>query len=564
MSLTPEYLNVDFSTLLERLKSEIDSSSVFRDYNYEGSNISVILELLSYIGELTTFYTNKLAKNSYFDTVEIYENAHRLASWMGYHPKGHISATTTLSVTATDNDDLDVGDTIYVPAWTEITSGETYDDSTIKYSTTKVNTYQVDELPYIFNVPLKQGTVTTYTGYTGDDLIDNELLLNLVDYCYDDDLDDDYPSVAVYVNDEEWSRVDDFYEEISGLQDQDDVYRLEYDKYRRYKVIFSAARNTPSDTDEIEVKVLQTLGENGDVGAGTLTTIPLNFLYNETKSTYIESDYLTCTNPSASSVGSAPETVDEIKTNAPRVLNAQYRNVTADDYVTYLEKRSDVDSAGVWGEKEVAPSGNVQEFNKVYITVIPNEWNNGTINTSAATYDETSFDVPTSWASSFENTISEYLEVRKMLCVYEYYEVPDLVYFWYDIGLKLKRTYTFANVVEDVKSKLEYYFSTTKREFGETISFIDIINYVLDPSEVSPSSDFEQIKGIQNMIIRDIECWNTNTSTTIYEPNNNNLYPQYTVADTTYTGVNKVRNITIGPDQYPMIKTSRCVFNEES
>lgn len=555
MSLTPEYLSTDYSTLVEKMRDELQESDIFRDYKYEGSNISIILELMAYIGELTTFYTNKLASNSYFDTVDIFENAHRLSSWLGYHPKGHRSSNVDLTVTLDeDTPDLEVGDEVYVPAWKQVTSTETYDGVAIKFATTLSETFTVDELPYEFDIHVKQGTIYTYE-FTGDDMIDNEILLNLVDYAYDDDLDDDYPSIAVYVNDEEWDRLDDFYDELSGLYDENDVFRFEYDKYQRYKIIFSEARNTPSTLDEIEVNVLETLGENGNVGAGTITSPETYFVFNKTKDDWIDNDYVDVTNEDPSTGGTAPETIEQIKSLAPRTLNTQFRNVTKEDYVAYLEKRTDVDAAYAYGEQEVAPSGSVEEFNKVYITVIPNDWTSETIETSATSGG---FLVPISWSSDYENELSEYLELRKMLNAYEYYELPELVYFYYDIGLKLKRAYSYEDVVFDVKDKLEYYFETTNREFHETIYFTDIINFIVDETQVDTDNDFEQIKGIKNMIFRDID-----SNFHIYEPNYSNNFPQYVEEDDTFEGKNKIRNITLGYNQFPMIMISLCNFREE-
>lgn len=557
MSLTPEYLNVDFSTLVDRLKDELKDSSVFRDYQYEGSNIAIILELMAYIGELTTFYVNKLAKNGYFDTVEIYENAHRLATWLGYYPKGHRSAKATANITVTPSGgNVAIGDTITVPAWKQITTTETYDNESIIFSTTTSNNFTVDVTPYTFNLDVRQGIVRTYSDYTGDDLIDNELILNLEDYAYDDDLEDSTPTILLTVNDVEWERVSDFYDNLSGLYTENNVYRFEYDKYKRYKIVFSSSRNVPSTDDEIEIKLLETFGSNGSVGASTITTPETQFLYNSTQNAWVDNSSLTVTNSAASYGADDPETIDVIKDLAPRTLHTQFRNVTANDYETYLESRSDVDAASVWGEQELAPSGSVQEFNKVHITVIPDEFTSNTIATSATS---AGFEVPYQWSTDYQNTLSEYLEPRKMLCTYEYYELPDLVYFYYDIGLKVKRTYAFADVVEDVKDKLEYYFGSTMRSFNETIKFTDIINFIIDTSEVSSTNNFTQVKGIDNMIIRDINC-----SHTLYEPNSSNNYPQYTVAASTYTGDNKVRNITVGYDQFPNVKISLCNFTEES
>ena len=59
----PSYLEIDFLTLVEKFREELKDSDIYRDYDFEGANISILIELMSYIGELTTFFTNKIAKN---------------------------------------------------------------------------------------------------------------------------------------------------------------------------------------------------------------------------------------------------------------------------------------------------------------------------------------------------------------------------------------------------------------------------------------------------------------------------------------------------------------------
>jgi len=96
------------------------------------------------------------------------------------------------------------------------------------------------------------------------------------------------------------------------------------------------------------------------------------------------------------------------------------------------------------------------------------------------------------------------------------------------------------------------------RSFNETISFTDIVEYIIDPSNVSTTDDFTQVKGIQLMMIRDINV----LEPTLYEPNTT-TWPQYTVANTIYTGDNKLRNIELGNNQFPMLSIDDCVFLEE-
>jgi hypothetical protein len=63
---TPEYLSIDFLSLIEKFKTELRNSDVFKDYNFEGSNIAILMELNAYVSELNTFFINKVAKNTIF------------------------------------------------------------------------------------------------------------------------------------------------------------------------------------------------------------------------------------------------------------------------------------------------------------------------------------------------------------------------------------------------------------------------------------------------------------------------------------------------------------------
>jgi hypothetical protein len=99
----PDYLNLDFNTFKENVINSLKETETFKDYNFEGSNISVLIELIAYLSELNTYYLNRISKNLYFDSVDMYENANRLANFVGYSPKGSIGANTllTMEITAT-------------------------------------------------------------------------------------------------------------------------------------------------------------------------------------------------------------------------------------------------------------------------------------------------------------------------------------------------------------------------------------------------------------------------------------------------------------------------------
>ena len=200
-TLTPDYLTIDFNTLVSNLRSQLRSSDIFQDVDYEGSNISVLIELFAYIAELNTYYTNKLAKNQFIDTADVYNNVHRLANFVGYYPKGYISSAGTLTLTASGAGWI--GKEFSVNSWQEFTTEDIVDSNgdPIKFASMETVTVSATSNIIEFEIPVRQGEIIKYTNtltdvyrsgdaYSGSDLINNKLILPFLNFDCDDDIDD--------------------------------------------------------------------------------------------------------------------------------------------------------------------------------------------------------------------------------------------------------------------------------------------------------------------------------------------------------------------------------------
>ena len=562
---TPDYLNLDFTTLVDKFKDELRRSEVFRDYDFEGSNIAILLELMSYVGELNTFFMNKIAKNNYLETADVYEAANRLARQIGYEAKGTRSARGTLTVEVSGTSP---GDILRVLAWKQLNSGRTDPDGNeILFCTTASVTVTASGDPTFIRVPVRQGTIRDITGYTGDDLIDNELILP-VTYAYDDDLSDELPSVRVLVNDDEWTRLSDFYLNLIPVE-SDNVYMFIYDRYERNKVVFNSSRNVPGITDTIDVRVIDSLGTDGSVAADVDETWTIEDdefieITSGVTTSYVNNSLITPSLSAATIGAAAPETIAEIRANSASALRAQFRNATKSDYSSHLTSRSDVIAATAYGEQDLAPSGggDPQEYNLVHLSTIPDVWGSSTINTSAGIFftdwsASGATIVPLSYSSAWEDELLDYLKPRKIVSAYEIFEVPDLVYFSFEIGIRKKRVFDFADIKQDVLAKLIYYFRPENQDFNSEIDFNDVVEYLLDTTEVSPDDDYENIRGIRNLNIRDI-----NSNKPIYAFSSD-LYPRYNVAPWTNRD-NKLRQIIIGFNQFPYLAADSVSIIEET
>jgi len=597
--LVPEYLESDFAIALAKNVDLLKQSDTFKDYNYHGANMTMILELLAYLADFNSFHTNMVAKNVYMESANVYETVHALALLKGYYPKGFISAYTSIECTLDcykkDQQGniietyISDGDQLLIKAWQPLDIGKvSIVNESITYNTTDEYIINVSntENPVIndqvsFEFFMKEGNMEELK-YTHRDVIDNEIILPFHNYDHGT-YPFTVPSISVYVNDEEWIRVHDFYDEMSGLKEEyDDVYMFVYDKYRRYAVRFDTSRKVPGRTDIITVKLLKSKGPDGAIGKNTID-IPSalnNFeIFNITKNIPIPTEQIVkFTNPDSSILGTLPENVEDIKVSSKVNIHSQYRNVTAKDYRYHLEARTDVAKGSAWGEQEIDP-GNVLEYNKVYVSVVPPEGIDslfipGTIDTEVVTWTEIDdpslsqdIEVPQAYNTDFRDDLLIYLEPRKMLNAYEVPVLPKIVYFRFDIGIRVKRTYNYSDVREDVKNKLIFFFDRTLRNFNEEISFMDIHNFILDQSIVRDDDIFENIKGVDSLVLRELKTY-TNTLGTgneevVYEPNNNNLFPMYTYESFDSYIDNKLRTIKIGYDQYPMLVIDMCRFYTE-
>jgi len=561
--LVPEYISIDYNTMMDRLRDNLAGSDVFADYNFEGSNITILMELNAYVTELQTFFLNKIAKNIHIETADVYETVNRVARQMGYEPRGYRSSRTTLTISVSG---MILGDQLRISEFTQFEAPNSqFNDESIKFANTTQWSGTVSASVMTIRLPVRQGEVEALTGYTGADLVDNELILP-TGYAYDDDIDDQYPSIQVLVNDEPWTRVTDFYDDISPLANLDNVYMFVYDRYERNKVVFNTARNVPTEDDSITINALKSLGSNGDVAAGEITATESNqtFVYIVNRNIFTSNTNVNITNVEASTGGSEPETIEQIKENSKSGLHAQFRNLTAYDYRTHLNTRNDVYAAAAWGEQEIAPSGSVLEYNKVHLSVIPTSFTSGTI-TGATSAWTTSWStsasvlIPTTYSSTWQNTLSTYLEPRKALTAYEIFELPDLIYFAFDFGLRTKRLYDFDDVQTDVLNKLIWYFRAENQEFNSEIDFKNILEYIIDTTEVSDADDFTYINGIRNLVLRDIDV-----SATVYETNTVGNYPYYVEAASTYIGENQLRKIQLGLNQFPMLASDTVRIREET
>lgn len=562
--LTPSYLNSDFSTMKSKVIEILQSDDVFKDYNYEGSNISLIIELISYLAELNLYYNNKIAENIFPDTTALYENANRLSQWLGYNPRGYLASQTQLDITINQdyvNQYWDVDDELYIPIWKTFI-GEFEDE---EYNFLTVNNTTVSSAPsattLTIETDIKQGVKRSYT-YHGFDLVDDKIILPFFQFDHND-VDSSKDSIWLSVDGNNWTRVYDFFKEYSGLQDDSKIYKFLFDKYKRYIIEFSDDHKIPENTQEISIDLIETLADEGNIASGTITKTEEEYIvYNITKDIKIPLEKTSFTNPVASLGGKVYETINEIQKNAKVYNYIQYRCNTSKDFRDFLETKADIEKANAWGQQE-EESDKVADINKIWFSLIPNYWGTDTISVSGSSWElatgkSDTIDIPLNYSDVYKDKVKEYLEPRELINNKKEFIVPDLIYFAFNIGVKIYDTYNFINVVNDIRNKIDYFFSISMREFGDTIDFREIAEFLRDTTKVSSTDLFSNTKGIQYITVREIF-----TSKGVFEPNDVKDYPQYKYSDYKNFVDNTLRPIILGNKQFPKVKSNLCTFLQE-
>lgn len=583
--LTPDYINIDYTTLVEKLKNAILDSDVFKDLDYEGSNISILTELFGYIGDLNVYYNNKIAQESYIDTSEIYENVYRHSINKGYIPRGYISSYGTLNLSISG---LEANKSYVIKEW-----GEFYTEDLVDENGDQIYFVNIDSLTFVpsgstysAEINVKQGKIIKYTddetdpyrkdeAFRGTDLVNNKLYLPFLNFGYDNNLQDTQESIKVFINGDEWTRISDFYDKLSGLENETKVYSFRYDKNNQYIIEFSESREVPLDTDEIEIWLLESLGSQGNITSNAIKNLSeeQNILWNETDSVWMLNEQIYSIDNSSSIIGGTdPETIEEIKQLAKNAVYSQQRCVSKADYIYYLKENSEVFSANAWGEKEQNPDGgNVYDYNKVYLSLIPSynfsEWDNKLNYITYTTDKNEIIYIPTDvgYNVEYKQRISEWLEPRKMIGTWEEYIPPEVVYFAFNFSLDILKTYKFDEVLKDFKNKLTFYFQDKLNNFGNILDYKDLIYEMENPKYSSQNDSFSKTQGIKKVIIREIKYFNVlDLEWKPIEEYSSSAYPRWEVEkNETEWDYNTLRNIIINSNQFATVSLIHSNFAKE-
>lgn len=346
--------DLDFNNIKTNLKKFLQSQDTLKDYNYEGSALSTLIDLLAYNTQYNAYYLNMIANEMFLDSALQRSSVVSHAKLLNYVPKSAAAPAATINLTVNEVEDS----SLTLPKFTTFLS-EAIDGVNYKFVTTNsitVNTDNDNKVTFN-NLVIKQGEPVTMT-FTYNSTTNPKQIFEL------SDANIDTTTISVVVKQSNSNTYSEVYNQATDyltLDNTSKVYFLQEGIKGLYEIYFGDGLLGKSLTDG-NVVIVSYIVTKGISAQGAN-----NFVVMDTIGGYSN----TSINPLISATsGSEKESIDSIKYTAPKAYSAQGRAVTKEDYIYLIQNNSGlfpVDSVNVWGGEE----NNPPVYGTVFIAIKP-------------------------------------------------------------------------------------------------------------------------------------------------------------------------------------------------
>ena len=341
--------NTNFNDIKASLKNYLKSQAQFKDFNFDGSNISVMLDVLAYNTFLNNFYLNQVASESFLDSAQLRDSIVSHAKTLNYMPRSDTSAKAIVNVEIFP---ANTPDNIVMPKYTEFTTA--VQSNSFTFTTNEGITIKADANGRYLasNVDIFEGEIVTELFSVNTANTNERYVLS------NPEIDTDSLAVKITTSSSDTSNAE-WKSSLSavGLSGTSNVYYIVPAEGGKYELQFGDG-------------VLGRPLINGNIIEATYRKCNANTpneatVFNNAADIQNFSN-VTVTTVAAATGGGFAESNTSIKFNAPKALTIQERTITTDDYKTILQQQfNDIESLNVFGGEEASPP----EFGKVIISV---------------------------------------------------------------------------------------------------------------------------------------------------------------------------------------------------
>ena len=365
------FTSLDFDQIKTTLKDYLRSNSNFTDYDFEGSNISSILDVLAYNTYITSYNANMISNEVFIDSATLRENVVALARNIGYIPRSRKSSRASINFT------VEAGitpppSTVTLKKGPVASTGNSFGGTSYVFGITKDITKPViDGVANFFDIDVYEGSVVdqTFTFSTGN--INQRFVLSNAGIDLDTLMINVRPSSTSSLR-SAYQRQDSLFDAKSGstITGKSLIYYIQEIEDEQYEVIFGDGifGKALDDGNIVEATYIISNGPEGNGISNLAFSGRCTYNRNAVENT-ITSGISLITAETPSSGGELIESVDSVKKYAPQIYATQNRALTANDYEILIPNKiyPEAESISVYGGEELVPP----QYGKVFISIKP-------------------------------------------------------------------------------------------------------------------------------------------------------------------------------------------------
>ena len=465
------FTNLDFDQIKTTLRDYLKSNSNFTDYDFEGSNLSTILDVLAYNTYITSYNANMVANEVFIDSATLRENVVALARNIGYIPRSKKSARATVSFF------VDTTSINPAPASLTLKKGPiasttgSFGNQSFVFSILEDITVPVaDNIASFTDIEIYEGILLN-TNFTYSSRNPNQRFI-----LPNTGIDTDLISVLVKNNSSATASVKyNLQDSLFGINSESEVYFLQEIEDERYELIFgdNVFGKALQEGYYVEASYIVTNGDSGN-GIGQFS-FSGRLTYTRNSTEYVVSSGISLLTTGLSSIGGESiEGVESIKKYAPRIYASQNRALTANDYETLIPAKiyPETESISVFGGEELIPP----QYGKVFISIKP----------------RTGDFLPNLIKENIKMKLKKYAVagiVPEILDLkYLYLEVDSKVY--YNTNLAPNSAYVSSTIQSNANKYAE---STELNKYGARFKYSKFLK-IIDDSHASVTSNITKIQ----------------------------------------------------------------------
>jgi len=468
------FTSLDFDQIKTSIREYLRSNSDFTDYDFEGSNLSVLIDILAYNTYISSYNANMISNEVFIDSATLRENVVALARNIGYVPKSRTAARASISFFV-DTTNFSIKPlTLTLNKGVVCASANVFGNESYSFAIPNDITVPVTNgIAFFEGVEIYEGTFLTsnFVVPSGTSFETQRYIL--------DNANIDTSTISVTVRDTQsstYSRKFVLSNNLLSVNSKSRVFFIQEIEDQRYELIFGDGifGEKLSALNYINASYIITSGESGN----GISSFTFNGRIVDNNNGLVTNGISLVTTNTASQGGKEIESLDSIKKYAPRVYSSQNRAVTAMDYETIIPRiYPETQSVSVFGGEDLDPP----QFGKVFITIKP----------SSGSY------IP----SSIKDNLKK--ELRKYSVAGIVPEILDIKYLYVEADITAYYNPNLAPNSEYVKTLISnninsYTNSTELNRYGAKFKYSKF-QKIIDDSHESITSNITKIQIRRNL-----------------------------------------------------------------